>query len=285
MLFIGDDWAEDHHDVEITDADGRRLGSARLPEGVAGIERLHDLVGVHLTDDDADPDTGRLRRGTVSVGIETDRGPWVQALLAAGYDVYALNPMSVARYRERTTTSGAKSDAGDAHTLARIVRLDRGQHRQIAGDSAEVDGLKIAARAHQGLIWDRTRHLLRLRSALLEFFPAALEAFTAAGIELGDADALTLLHHAGDPDRARSLSRAKIAGFLRRAHRHNVDAKAERIQAVLRAPSLQQPPPVQQAYAAVVAGQVGVLIALRTQIEALQAVVAEGFGRHPAAEF
>ena len=59
------------------------------------------------------------------VGIETDRGPWVQALVAAGYQVFAINPMSVARYRERHSTSGAKTDAGDAHVLAEIVRLDR----------------------------------------------------------------------------------------------------------------------------------------------------------------
>ena len=109
MLFVGDDWAEDHHDVEILDRDGKRLGRARLPEGMAGMTRLHEMISEHL-DDAVDPDTGMLAPGRVVVGIETDRGPWVAALIAAGYQVFAINPMSAARYRERHTTSGAKSD-------------------------------------------------------------------------------------------------------------------------------------------------------------------------------
>jgi transposase len=120
VLFTGDDWAEADHDVEVQDEDGRRLVRRRLPEGVAGFAALHALVADHVSDGEP---------GSVVVGIETDRGPWVQALLAAGYQAFAVNPMSVARYRERHVTSGAKSDAGDAHVLAELVRTDR-QHRR-----------------------------------------------------------------------------------------------------------------------------------------------------------
>jgi transposase len=204
MLFVGDDWAEDHHDVEVEDASGRRLARARLPEGIAGLTRLHELIAEHLTDDDVDPETGFLAQN-VAIGIETDRGTWVSALVAAGYQLFPINPMSVARYRDRHATSGAKSDRGDAHVLAEIVRLDRAHHRPIAGDSAEVEGLKLVARSHQAFIWDRTRHLLRLRGALREFFPAALEAFP----ELNSPDALELLERAPDPARAARLSRSK----------------------------------------------------------------------------
>ncbi len=114
MLFVGDDWAEDHHDVEIVDGQGRRLARRRLPEGLEGITRLHALIAQFVPDEwgELDPAEAASR---VKVGIETDRGPWVQALIAAGYEVFAINPMSVARYRERHSTSGAKSDAGDAH--------------------------------------------------------------------------------------------------------------------------------------------------------------------------
>ncbi|WP_201780185.1 IS110 family transposase, partial [Lentzea aerocolonigenes] len=94
MLLVGDDWAEDHHDVELMDADGRRLVKARLPEGVAGMARLHALIAEHTGQ--ADPEDVEVR-----VGIETDRGPWVRALVAAGYTVFAINPMSVARFRDR----------------------------------------------------------------------------------------------------------------------------------------------------------------------------------------
>ena len=91
----------------------------------------------------------------VLVGIETDRGPWVAALVAAGYTVFAVNPRQVARYRERHGMSGAKSDAGDAHALADMVRTDAHQLRSVAGDSALVEGIKVVARAHQTLIWER----------------------------------------------------------------------------------------------------------------------------------
>jgi len=144
MLFVGDDWAEDHHDVEIVDETGRTLARRRFPEGLAGITRLHALIGEHLPEP-AGPADPVLE---VVVGIETERGPWAAALVAAGYRVFAINPLSSARYRERHSTSGAKSDAGDAHILAEIVRLDRAHHRQVAGDTALAEAVKLAARTH-----------------------------------------------------------------------------------------------------------------------------------------
>src|SRR5258708_6320495 len=169
LLFVGDDWAEEHHDVELQDETGRVLGRAKLPEGVAGVARLHAMIGEHLGEQDDD--------ATVVVGIETERGPWVQALIAAGYQVYAINPLQVARFRETDSTSGAKSDRADAHTITDMVRTKRHTLRPVAGDSVEAEAVKVLTRAHKTLIWERTRHLLRLRHALREFFPAALVAF------------------------------------------------------------------------------------------------------------
>ena len=279
MLFVGDDWAEDHHNIEVQDEDGRRLARARLPEGIAGLSRLHELIAEHLTDADVDPVTGFVAQN-VLVGIETDRGTWVSALVSAGYQVFPLNPVQVARYRERHGASGAKSDRGDAHVLAEIVRLDRAHHRPMAGDSPAAEGLKMVARVHQSAIWDRTRHLLRLRSALREFFPAALDAFP----ELTASDALELLGRAPDPARAARLSRSKITAALTRARRRDPAAKAETIQAVLRAPALRLAPEIEAAYAAIVASHVRLIAGLNNEIAELQAVVAEGFGRHPDAE-
>ncbi|HEV7212396.1 MAG TPA: IS110 family transposase [Blastococcus sp.] len=279
MLFVGDDWAEDHHDIEVQDDEGRRLARARLPEGIAGLTRLHELIAEHLTDEDVDPETGFVAQN-VLVGIETDRGTWVSALVAAGYRVFPLNPVQVARYRERHGASGAKSDRGDAHVLAEIVRLDRNHHRLMAGDSPAVEGLKLVARSHQAFIWDRTRHFQRLRSALREFFPAALEAFP----DLMAPEALALLERAPDPARAARLSRSKITAALARAHRRDPETRAEEIQAVLRAPALRQDPAIEAAYAVIVASAVRLIAQLNTQIGELQAVVAEGFGRHPDAD-
>ncbi len=272
MLFVGDDWAEDHHDVEVQDETGRRLGRARLPEGVTGVARLHALIGEHLPEG-AEPDQ-------VVIGIETDRGPWVQALIAAGYTVYAINPRQVARYRERHGTSGAKSDAGDAHALADMVRTDRHQLRAVAGDTEQAQAVKVVARAHQTLIWDRHRHMLRLRTAAREFFPAALEAFD----DLLAPDALELLGRAPDPDQAARVSRAQITGALKRARRRNVDEKTTAIQTALHTEHLTQPPAVAAAYAVTVRSLVSVITAFNTEIAAVQEQVQACFGRARDAE-
>ena len=261
MLLVGDDWAEDHHDVEIQDETGRRLGKARLPEGIAGITQLHGLIGRFLPEDAA-PEQ-------VVVGIETDRGGWVTALVAAGYQVFAVNPLQVARYRQRHVTSGAKSDAGDAHTLADMVRTDRHQLRPIAPDSALAEAVKVLARAHQTLVWDRSRQVLRLRAALLEFFPAALQAFD----DLAAPDALELLAAAPDPASAARLPAGTIIAALKCARRQRVADKAARLQAVLGAEHLAQPSVVVAAYAVTVRAAVAVIGTLNAQIETLEAQV------------
>jgi transposase len=272
VLFVGDDWAEAYHDVELMDAAGKRLAKARLPEGVAGMARLHAMIGEQLGEDTEDVE--------VAVGIETDRGPWVRALIAAGYTVFAVNPLSVARYRERHSVSGAKSDLADAHTLADMVRTDSHQLRPVAGDTAEAESVKVVTRAHKTLIWERTRHTQRLRHALREYFPAALEAFE----DLDAADTLELLGKAADPASAARLSINQIRGALTRARRRDVDAKAARIQAVLRAEHLGQPAVVTAAYAATTRAAVAVLTTLREQVKILQGQVDAHFGRHPDAE-
>jgi len=255
VLFVGDDWAEDHHDVEIVDDAGRRLAARRFPEGLFGLTGLHALIGEHLPEPGPGPDS----EAQVKVAIETDRGPWVAALVAAGYEVFAINPMQVARYRQRHSTSGAKSDAADAHLLAEIVRLDREHHRPIAGDTPQAEAIKLVARAHQTMIWDRSRAVLRLRAALRDFFPAALEVFD----DLDAPEALELLARAPDPDRAARLSKAKITAALTRARRKNVEARARHTQQIFRAPQLRQPPAVQAAYAVIIANTVRLISQLK----------------------
>src|SRR6478609_11769892 len=100
MLFVGDDWAEAHHDIEIVDEAGRRLVRRRLPEGLEGISRLHALIATAMPPEWAELDDADAA-GRVKVGIETEHGPWVAALVAAGYEVFAINPKATARYQER----------------------------------------------------------------------------------------------------------------------------------------------------------------------------------------
>ena len=273
MLFVGDDWAEAHHDVEIQDETGRRLARRRLPEGVVGIGQLHALLAEHLG---VDPEPDQ-----VVVGIETDRGPWVQALLAAGYQVFAINPLSAARYRERHVTSGAKSDPGDAKVLADLVRTDREQHRPIAGDSELAESVKVLARAHQGLIWTRQRQVNALRSTLREFYPAALLAFE----DLASRDALAVLAKAPTPQQGAALRDSQIEAVCRAAGRsRNLRSTAEAISAALRTEQLTALPMVAAAFGATVSAHVAVIAELVWQTAALEAQLTASFEQHPSAE-
>jgi transposase len=213
VLFVGDDWSEDHHDIEVQDEAGRVLARARLPEGVAGIDRLHMMIAAHTGDDAVDLEA--------TVGIETERGPWVQALLGSGYRVHAINPLQVSRYRESHTISGAKSDAADAHVLAEMMRTEGHRLRSVAGDSERAGAIKIVARGHKSLIWERTRHTQRLRVLLREFYPAALQAFG----DLSAAEALELLAKGPDPASAARLTITQITAALQHARRRKVAAK------------------------------------------------------------
>jgi len=274
VLFVGDDWAEDHHDVEMQDERGRTMRTARLPEGVDGMARFHELVATFLTED-ADP-------SQVLVCIETDRGPWVRALVAAGYQVFGVNPKQAARHRELLSLSGAKSDKADARTLADMVRTRRHQLRQVAADTDIAEAVKVVARAHQTLIWERTRHTLRLRAALRDYFPAALEAFTP--LTLTGADTLELLAKAPTPAAAARLTISQISTALKRARRRDIPGKAATIRQALRTEHLGQADIVATAYAATVRALVAILRTLNAEIKTLESQVEAHFGQHPDAE-
>jgi len=196
VWFLGIDWGEAHHDLCLLDQDGTVLAARRIADGLAGVAELHALVAAHAKNPTQ-----------VAVGIETDRGLLVEALLAAGFQVYAVNPHTMSRYRGRHGSSRAKSDRGDAKVLADLVRTDRHNHRPVAGNSPLVEAVKVLARAHQSLIWSRQRHVNALRSALREFYPGALAAL---GAQLAEPEALAVLALAPTPELGRQLTRAAV---------------------------------------------------------------------------
>jgi transposase len=269
QVFVGHDWSEDHHDIEMRDSDGRRLERARLPEGVEGVSRFHALVAAH-----ADEPT------EVAIATETDRGLFVGSLVAAGYEVFAVNPLSVARYRERHCTSGAKSDPGDATVLAELARTDRHHHRQVAGDTDLAETIKALSRAHQNLIWTRQRQANQLRSTLREYYPAAL----GLGDLIGP-DSLGVLSGAPTPELGRSLSQPRIAAVIHRADRNRrVEERAGEIRSLLRSEQLTAPTVISQAMGVSVTILVGTLMALNSQIDRLEQHLAEQLDQHPDAK-
>ncbi|MFN2545670.1 MAG: IS110 family transposase [Actinomycetota bacterium] len=271
MIFVGIDWSETHHDVCVMDVEGQVLTKGRVPDSVEGVARLHELMATHAEDP-----------SDVAVGIELDRGLLVGALVASGYAVHAINPLSVDRYRDRHRTSGAKSDPGDAKVLADLVRTDRHLHREVAGDSVLAEAVKVLARAHQSLIWSRQRQLNQLRNALREFYPAALEAF---GTELASADALAVLGAAPTPAEGRSFNTARLGAALKRGgRRRRITERAEEIKAALRSSQLEAPQVLARAYGEVVRSTVQIVREMTAQIETLEAELEASFEGHPDAE-
>lgn len=271
MIFVGIDWAEAHHDVCALDDAGRVLTKGRVGEGVEGLGRLHAMVADHAEDP-----------AEVVIGIEIDRGLLVGALLEAGYRVYAINPFAVSRYRDRHATSGAKSDAGDAKVLAELVRTDRQNHREVAGDTELAEAIKVLARGHQSLVWTRQRQVNQLRSTLREFYPGALVALKG---ELGSHEACSILGMAPTPEWGRRLTKGRIRRSLSASGRtRNLDRRAMQIYEALHAPHLEASPVLAEAYGQVVGSLVLVIDRLTHQISQLERELEERFEGHPDAE-
>ena len=270
MLFVGDDWAEDHHDVYLMNDAGDRVASRRLPEGLAGIGRLHELIAEHAED-----------LAQVVIGIETDRGLWVDALTAAGYQVFAINPLAAARYRDRHHVSGAKSDPSDAKLLADLVRTDRHNHRPIAGDSDQRRGDQGARPGASES--DLGAHPAHQRSAqcVAGVLPGRAGGVRGSG-RPGRAG------HPGPrpyPRRRRRLSLSKIRSALKAAGRQrNLDTRALQIQEMLRTEQLAAPAAVTAAFGASTRAAVGIIAELNRQIADLEAELATHFEAHPDAD-
>jgi hypothetical protein len=194
--------------------------------------------------------------------------------VAGGYQVYAVNPRAVDRYRDRHGQAGAKSDAGDARVLADLVRTDRHQHRRVAGDSELAGAIKVLARSHQSLIWTRQRLANQLPSTLREFYPAALAALA----ELASPEALAVLA-AADPSGGRNLTVAELVGVLGRAgRRRDLHARAEAIHQALQTEQLAAPALLTDASRASVTAIVGVLTSLSVQIDGVHATLSKRLG-------
>ena len=141
----GIDWAERHHDVALVDGDGKLLARKRISTEIDGLNALLDLLAEH----------GDRPDSPIPIAIETTRGLLVACLRATGRKIYAINPLSVARYRERYGVTRAKSDHADAMTLANIIRVDSMHHRPMPTDSELVQAIAVLARAQQDAVWNR----------------------------------------------------------------------------------------------------------------------------------
>lgn len=267
-LTCGVDWAEAHHDIALIDDAGDLVARARIDTGATGFNTMLALIAEH----------GGSVKDT-PIAIETDKNLLVVAAAEAGFTVYPINPRAVARYRERHSQSGRKSDPGDAAVLAHILRTDRHLHRPLPALSEQARAIKVLARQHQEAIWALNQAVSRLRSVLLEFYPQALQAFP----NLKHKAALTVLAAAPTPAAAAKLTRTKLVTLLRRSGRGNHPALIDQLLTDLRTPALRQPARVEAALGATALGLLSIIAGMQRAVENLEAELAGEFDIHPQA--
>jgi transposase len=273
-VYCGIDWAEDHHDAALVDRDGRLLARRRISDDAAGLAQLLDLLAGH----------GDTPENLVPVAIQTPRGLLTACLRATGRPVYPINPMAVARYRDRHTVSGRKSDHGDAVVLANVLRTDMHAHRPLPADSELAQAIAVLARAQQDAVWDRTTAHNKLRSHLREYYPAFLAAFAEARGGILRPEARTILAAAPTPADAARLTVAQLRALLKQAGRRNrIDAEAARLREVFRAPQMRQLPLVEAAMGRQALALLGQLDAACDAADGLERAVTESFSLHPDA--
>lgn len=238
-LTCGIDWSERHHDVALVDADGHVAAKLRISDTIDGWRRLLELFAEH----------GDTSEDPIPVAIETTRGLLVACLRATGRTVYSINPMAVARYRERYTVARSKSDHADATALANILRTDADHHRPLPADSELVQSIAVLARAQQDAAWNRQQLANQLRSLLREYFPAANEAFHVKNIGLPSREARAILAAAPTPAAAAALTKTEIRALLRQAGRRcNLDTWADRLHEIFARDQMRQLPLVEDAF-------------------------------------
>ena len=279
-VFCGIDWAEGHHDIALIDGDGSLIAKRRINESLDGVAELAAMLAT----------AGDSAETPIPLAIETPRGLLVAVLRATGRPIYPINPLAVARYRERTSVSGKKSDHVDAMALANILRTDAHLHRMLPDDSPEARSISVLARAYQDGVWRRTKLVQELRARLREFYPGFLAAFAAGSgsgrglstTQLASGDARAVLAIAPSPADGLTVSKARVETALRRGGRQRrISSLAASVVAALRVPQLRQDRRVEQAMRVETLALLGVLDVACASVDQLAAALIEQFAQHP----
>jgi transposase len=273
-VYCGIDWAEDHHDIALADRDGNLLARRRISDDAAGLAQLLALLAEY-GDTPVDP---------VPVAIETPRGLLTACLRATGRPVYPINPMSVARYRDRHSVAGRKSDHGDSFVLANVLRTDLHAHRPLPADTELAQAIAVLARAQQDAVWDRTTAHNKLRSHLREYYPALLAAFAPLKGGITRPEARAVLAAAPTPADAARLTVTQLRAILKKAGRsRGIDTEATRLREAFRTEQMRQLPLVEQAMGRQALALLGQLNAACAAADDLEHAAVESFNLHPDA--
>ncbi len=266
-LFVGFDWASDHHDAVGVD--------------VAG------AVGIHKTFDDTAEGWASFRQGmidrvgpdlsAVAVAVETCNGPAVERLLEMGCCVYPVNPKAAERYRERKSPTGAKSDGLDAWSLGDALRTDGHGWKPLKADDPQTQELRILCRDEVQLIQQRTALVSQLRAALHEYYPAALEAFE----DWVSPHAWSFVEAFPTPASLVQAGKRRWEKFLHVHHLSRPETYARRLEIFARAQQFAGPPAVTNAKSRLAVALAGQLRVLEKQIQEYRQAIETLFAKHP----
>lgn len=265
VVYVGVDWADDHHDICLTDDVAAKLGAFRITHDVTGVDELARRIaalGVPAND--------------VHVAIERPDGLLVAALLERGYAVYPINPKAAERYRERQGTSGAKDDGRDARTLAHILRTDGERFRCLSPEGDIAAELRLTIRAYRDLVAEGTRLVNQLHACLADYYPAAADLFG----RLDQPITLGFLAAFPTPAAAQAAGKAGILAWLKQqgyAQPKRTDGVAERATAKALPAGAGVVRARQRQALGLVAALRAVLAAKRDHERALEALL----GKHP----
>ena len=249
------------------------LARRRISDDAAGLAALLALLAEHGDTPDA----------PVPVAIETPR-LLVACLRATGRKVYPVNPMAAARYRDRHSVAGKKSDRGDSFVLANVLRTDLHAHRPLPADTELAQAIAVLARAQQDAVWDRTQACNRLRSHLREYYPAFLAAFAPLKGGITRPEARAVLAAAPTPADAAKLTLTQLRAALKKAGRsRGTDTEAARLREAFRTEQMRQLPLVEQAMGRQALALLRQLDAACAAADDLEHAATESFNQHPDA--
>lgn len=267
MIYVGIDWADDHHDVAITDDSAKTLSEFQISHDSSGFTVLHDRLAAF-----------KLPPDQVLVALETSRGLLVHELLRSGYSVYAINPKAVNRYKDRYVLSKAKSDPLDALALAHLLRTDRQRYKVLRPFPEDYRLLDRLCQDLRKLVDEKSRISNQITSLLKEFYPKALRLFS-----LDSNIAIAFLKVFPDPQALSTCNKKTFVAFFRK-HRYSRPHKVEELWALVQSPSLKPDPVVLKAGRFRLLALLDQLIPLKEHLAAYEKEVKAILDKLPEAE-
>ena len=267
-FYLGVDWADQFHQVWVSDFDGKKVVEKKVTQNIDGLAEFGRWL-----------DEQRAKPIELWAANEKPQGRIVDFLLDHGVEVYPVNPKALDRARDRFRMSRSKSDGFDAYVLAQFLRTDHGHLRALKPNSVQAQELKLLTRDQQRLGHQKTRLLNQLTATLKEYYSRPLEVFSDLETQI----ALDFLKQNPTPDDLSKLTRRQWNRFAKREH-HLGAERAQELWEQLNQPQLTVPEHVVRAKAHLLRVLLGQLDPLRKAVKSYEERIKSFFGSMPAAE-